>query len=92
MLGAVEDQVLVDLVRDDEQVPLDRELGDGGQLGPGQDGAGGVVRGVEQDQPRPVGDGGPQLVQVEDVGALVGRSVTGTRVPPAIATQAAYES
>ena len=65
MCSALEDQVLVHLVRDHEQVALDGELGDGGQLLAGQDGAGRVVRGVEQDQPGAGGDRGAQLVQVE---------------------------
>ena len=93
MLGAVEDQVLVHLVGDHQQVALAGEFGDRGELGAGQDRAGRVVRGVEQDQPGARGDGGAQLVQVQDEAVpRAGRRVTGTRVPPAIAMHAAYES
>jgi hypothetical protein len=54
---AVEHQVLVDLVGDHEQVALDGERGDGGQLVAGEDRARGVVRAVEQDEPGAFGDG-----------------------------------
>jgi hypothetical protein len=40
----VERQVLVDLVGDDDQIVLDRNLGDRGELDRGEHGAGGVVR------------------------------------------------
>jgi len=57
--------VLVDLVGHDDEVPLDGEVRDGGQLGLGQHRAGGVVRAVEQDQPGPVGDRRAQPVEVQ---------------------------
>jgi hypothetical protein len=38
--AAVDDEVLVDLVGDHDQVVLDRDGGDGAQLGVGQNGAG----------------------------------------------------
>lgn len=47
---ALEDQVLVDLVGDDEEVAFAGECGDGGQFLAAEDGAGGVVRGVEKDE------------------------------------------
>lgn len=66
---ALEDEVLVDLVGDDQEIVLAGEAGDLGELLVGQDGAGGVVRSVEQDQAGVVGDGVAQFVQVEAVGA-----------------------
>jgi hypothetical protein len=63
--------VFVDLVGDHQQVPLDRQLGDGGELLAAQHGAGGVVRSVEQDEPGARGDGGPQLVEVQPEGVAV---------------------
>ena len=54
------DEVLVDLVGDDEEIALAGEAGDLGQFVAGQDGAGGVVRGVEEEQAGLVGDGVPQ--------------------------------
>jgi hypothetical protein len=70
-VGGAEDEVFVDLVRDHQQIALDGEGGDGGQLVVGEDGAGGVVRGVEQDEAGAVGDRVAQLVQVEAEGAVV---------------------
>ena len=47
---AVEDEVLVDLVGDHEQVVLDGQRRDGGELVAGEHRAGRVVRAVEQDE------------------------------------------
>src|SRR6185436_21189901 len=47
--GAGEDQLAVDLVGDGDDVVLAAQLGDQIQLGGGEDLAGGVVRGVEDD-------------------------------------------
>ena len=77
--AASERQVLVDLVGDDHQVVLDRELGDGRELGVGEHRAGRVVRAVEQQQPGAAGDRRAQLV---DVQAEVGRA-QGDRPPNA---------
>ena len=68
--GVVEDEVLVDLVGHHDHVVLDRQVGDHLQLVAGEHGAGRVVRGVEQDQLRRVGDRRAQLVEV---GPEVGR-------------------
>ncbi len=61
----VVDEVLVDLVGDGEEIPLDADPGDGLELLAAEDPAGRVVRGVEQDQPGLRGDGGGQGVGVE---------------------------
>src|SRR5690606_22186197 len=46
VFGVVEDEVFVDLVGHDEEVPFHGQLGDRRQLRAGEDRAGGVVRGV----------------------------------------------
>lgn len=74
-MAALEDQVFVDLVRDDEQVAGDRELGDRGQFGGVEDRARRVVRGVQQEQPGARGD---QVAQGVEVGAEV-RGAQGER-------------
>ncbi len=65
MPHVVEDEVLVDLVGHHEQVSLAGEPGDRGELLVGEDGAGGVVRTVDQQQLGARGDGGSQGVDVE---------------------------
>jgi hypothetical protein len=60
VLVAVEDQVLVDLVGHHDQVVLTRNGGDILELGTREDGAGRVVRTVEQEQPRARTDRGAQ--------------------------------
>ncbi len=62
-------EVLVDLVGDDQEVAGDGELGDGGQLFAGEDHAGGVVGGVEQQQ---AGAGPDGVGEGVEVGAEVG--------------------
>lgn len=69
---ALEDEMFVDLVGDDEQVPFDGEFRDGRQFLASEDRAGRVVRGVEQDQAGAVGDGGAQFVEVQVVRAVAG--------------------
>ncbi len=69
---AVEDQVLVHLVGDDQQIPLDGERGHGRQFVAREDRAGRVVRGVEEDQPGARGDRVAQFVQVQVVRAVAG--------------------
>ena len=61
---AVEDQVLVHLVGDDDRVVPLRESDDVLQHGAVEDGAGGVVRVVDQDDAGAVGHRGRQLVEV----------------------------
>jgi len=68
---AVEDQVLVDLVGDHEQVALDGQVRDRGDLAGGEDRTGRVVRGVEQDEP---GAHRHRLGQLVQVGAEVRRA------------------
>ncbi len=60
VLGAVEDQVLVDLVGDHPRVVLARQRADQLELGAAEDLAGGVVRGVEQHQPGAGGERRPE--------------------------------
>ena len=67
-VAPLEDQVLVDLVGDHQQVGLDTEPGDGGQLRGVEHLARRVVGGVEQQQAGAGGDGGGQLVDVEAPG------------------------
>jgi len=59
-MHAVEDEVLVDLVGDHPGVMLARQGADQVQLGPAEHLAGGVVRGVQQDQPGLRGECRPQ--------------------------------
>ena len=66
---AREDEVLVDLVGDDDQVALDRHVGDEVELLAVEHLAGRVVRRVEQDQPGGRRDRRAQLVGVEPVPA-----------------------
>ena len=68
----VEGQVLVDLVGDGDEVVLSAQPGDPRQLVGGEHGAGGVVRGVDDDRPSAGGDRGGQFVRVEGVPAVVG--------------------
>lgn len=89
---AVEDQVLVDLVGDDQQVAFDGERGDGRQFLAGEDLAGRVVRGVEEDQSGAGVTASRSSSRSRWYAPSWGRSVTGTRVPPARAMEAAYES
>ncbi len=65
VLVVVEDQVFVDLVGDHHEVVLEREVGHRPQLGAGEHGAGRVVGAVEQHEPGPGGDRGPQRLDVE---------------------------
>ncbi len=64
-MGAVEDQMLVDLVGHRQQVVTAADLGDGLQLRPVKDLAGRVVGCVEQDQAGSGGDRGGQPVRIE---------------------------
>ena len=64
MRVAVVPEVLVGLVGDDDEVALDREVGDRLQLLRREDDPGRVVRGVEQQQPRAVGHGGAQRIDI----------------------------
>ena len=85
---AVEDQVLVDLVGDRDQVVLDAHGGDRLELGPGEDLAGRVVRGVEQ-HARGCAAVTAARSASRSKAKSGGRSVTHRRVAPASATQAA---
>ena len=71
MRGAVEHQMLVDLVGNDHEVVLDSEAGYGLHLASVEHLAGWVVRRVDQQQLRLRGDRRSQFVEVE---AVVGRS------------------
>jgi hypothetical protein len=66
----VENEVLVHLVGDGDQVAIDAQVGDGGQLVGREHLAGGVVGRVEQEEAGAVGDEGGQRL---DVGGVVGR-------------------
>ena len=78
VLGVVEDEVLVDLVGDDPGVVLARERRDELELGPGEDLAGRVVRRVEQHEPGPRREGGPQRRLVDrEVGEAEHRRAAG---------------
>src|SRR5690606_569065 len=72
VFGVVEDEVFVDLVGHDEEVPFHGQLGDRRQLRAGEDRAGGVVRGVDQQHAGAVGDGVAQFVEVEPEAAVPG--------------------
>ena len=65
VLGAVEGQVLVDLVGDHDEVVLDRHVGHRLQLLPAEHRPGRVVRAVEQHEPGARRHRGPQRVDVE---------------------------
>src|SRR6185312_2000801 len=62
VLDLVVGHVLVDLVGDDHRVELRGQLPDGGELLAGEDGAGRVVRGVDQYEAGAGREGGAQLV------------------------------
>jgi hypothetical protein len=63
--------VFVDLVGDHGQVAFPAQIGDGGQLGRGEDLAGGVVGGVEDEEPGARGDGGAQGVRIDGETILI---------------------
>jgi hypothetical protein len=63
-MGAVEDEVFVHLVRDDESVVMLCQPDDLGPHVRGEDGAGRIVRIVHQNDPRAVGHGGRKEVEV----------------------------
>ena len=52
MLRAVEDELLVNLVRDDDEIVFDGEVRDGAQMGGGDDCGGRIARRDEQDRLR----------------------------------------
>jgi hypothetical protein len=64
----VEDEVLVHLVGDRDEIPLDAEARDRPELGGREDLAGGVVRRVEEQESGAVGDERGQCVDVRLVG------------------------
>ena len=82
VLGAVEDDVLVGLVRDQPEPALADNRGDAFEVGAGQDAAGRIVRRVDVDRAGRRGDARLQLVEVEaPVETLVQRAThrTGLR-------------
>ena len=62
MLAVVEQDPVVDLIGDDDQVVRDGQARDRLEFGAVEHLAGRIVRGVEQDHPRPVGDCRRQIV------------------------------
>jgi hypothetical protein len=86
VLDTVEREVLVHLVRDDDQVVLECDVGDELELLAAEDLARRIVRCVDEQQLRLRRDRRAQLVGSNPYAG--GRSVTGRLTAPASATQA----
>ena len=64
LLSVVQDPA-VDLIGEDDEIVADRQVGDGLQVGSGQDAARRVRRGVDDEHPRPRRDEGRELVEID---------------------------
>ena len=73
MLCAVVEEVLVDFVGEEEEIVPLGELADRFELGAGEDFAGGVGRGVDEEGAGAGGDGGSEGVEVERPVGVRGR-------------------